>query len=82
MKVVDQAPKLSKRERAVLEALARGLVFKEVACLLDLSVRTIETYRRRAMQKCALQSRQDLIAFAVKHGWLDDIIRRESNRVR
>ena len=71
-------PTLSARERAVLEAIARGLVFKDIACLLDLSVRTIETYRRRAMKKCALRSRQEVIAFAVKHGWLDDIVREGS----
>jgi DNA-binding NarL/FixJ family response regulator len=61
---------LSKREAEVLRLLARGLAGKEAADLLDLSPRTLETYKARAMQKLQLRSRADLMRFANHSGWL------------
>lgn len=61
---------LSKRELEVLQLLARGVPGKEAADALELSPRTLETYRARAMHKLQLRSRVDLMRFAVHSGWL------------
>jgi DNA-binding NarL/FixJ family response regulator len=61
---------LSKRELEVLKMLARGLPGKEIADALELSPRTLETYRARAMHKLQLRSRVDLMRFALHSGWL------------
>ena len=61
---------LSDREAEVSRLLAQGLTMKEVAQQLNLSPRTLETYRARAMEKLGLKSRADLIRFAMKRGWL------------
>jgi len=61
---------LSDREAEVSRLLAQGLTMKEVAQQLNLSPRTLETYRARAMEKLKLKSRADLIRYAMKRGWL------------
>jgi DNA-binding NarL/FixJ family response regulator len=61
---------LSKREREVLQFLALGYTNQEIAEKLFLSVKTIETYRARLMEKLQLPSRAELVRFALKHGLL------------
>lgn len=63
---------LSPRETAVLRRLARGHAVKQVAATLDLSARTVETYKNRAMEKLGLASRADLVRHAMQQGWLDE----------
>ena len=62
---------LSAREAEVARFLAQGLTMKEIAQQLNLSPRTLESYRARAMEKLALTSRADLIRYAIKRGWSD-----------
>jgi DNA-binding NarL/FixJ family response regulator len=66
------APLLTRRESAVMRLVARGLTAKEVASSLGISPRTLETYKARAMSKLELQTRADLIRYALRSGWLDD----------
>jgi DNA-binding NarL/FixJ family response regulator len=63
---------LSEREAEVLRMLGQGRALKEVAATLDVSVRTVETYRARAMEKLGLTSRADVVRYAMQRGWLDD----------
>ena len=43
-----------------------------IAARLDLSIKTVETYRARAMEKLGLHSRAELVRYAVQQGWLQD----------
>ncbi|HEX3777841.1 MAG TPA: response regulator transcription factor [Polyangiaceae bacterium] len=61
--------RLSEREAEVARLVAQGLTMKEIAQNLNLSPRTLETYRARAMEKLHLKSRADLVRFAVSCGW-------------
>jgi len=61
---------LSEREAEVMRLLAHGLTMKEIAQQLEVSPRTLETYRARAMDKLSLKSRADLVRFALRCGWL------------
>jgi DNA-binding NarL/FixJ family response regulator len=65
-----QAPKLSEREAEVLRLIARGHTHKEIAALLNVSARTVETYRLRAMEKLGLRDRVAVIRYAAERGWL------------
>ncbi len=60
--------RLSKREAEVLLLLAQGHTNQQIADELDLSVKTIETYRARIGDKLGLRSRADFIRFAVELG--------------
>jgi DNA-binding NarL/FixJ family response regulator len=53
---------LSGREREVLELLARGYLYKEIAELLKISVPTVNTYIRRVYEKLHVRSRAQAVA--------------------
>jgi DNA-binding CsgD family transcriptional regulator len=59
---------LSDREREVLQMIAEGHSNKEVAHLLNISLRTVETHRAHILQKLDLHSIPELILFAVRKG--------------
>lgn len=63
---------LTDREASVLKYLARGLTTKEIAAKLELSAKTVETYKFRAAEKLDLNSRADIVRFASTQGWLED----------
>lgn len=61
---------LSPREREVLRLVAKGRTNKEIAEGLSLSVRTVERHRSSIMTKIGLQNRAELVAYAVRQGFL------------
>jgi DNA-binding CsgD family transcriptional regulator len=61
---------LSNREGQVLRQLAWGATHQEVADVLHLSVKTVETHKANAARKLHLRTRQELVRYAVAHGWL------------
>jgi two-component system response regulator NreC len=61
---------LSDRERTVLARLAEGHTNQAIAEQLDLSVKTIESYRARLLRKLGLRSRADIVRYAVETGLL------------
>ena len=67
-----QADPLSDREREVLHLLALGHTNQEIAKELFISVRTAETHRAHIMQKLALQSRAELVRYAIAQGLLEE----------
>jgi len=64
---------LSDREGQVLRFLAQGYALKQIAAILDVSARTVETYRARAMEKLGLRNRSDIVRYALQRGWLSDV---------
>lgn len=61
---------LSERERAVLRLVALGNTNQDIAAQLSLSVKTVETYRARGMEKLKLSSRAALVRYAIQEGWM------------
>jgi DNA-binding NarL/FixJ family response regulator len=61
---------LSERESEVLRLIAQGHAIKEIAGTLDVSARTVETYKERAMEKLELKSRAEIVRYALRRGWL------------
>jgi len=59
---------LSDREREVLQLATEGRTSLEIATLLSLSPKTVETYRSRIMTKLDLDSLPALVKFAIQHG--------------
>jgi two-component system response regulator NreC len=62
---------LSDREREVLRLLALGHTNQEIATMLYISVRTAETHRAHIMQKLRLQTRAELVRYALSQGLLE-----------
>ncbi|MCS7038996.1 MAG: response regulator transcription factor [Anaerolineae bacterium] len=63
---------LSERERQVLRLVALGYRNSEIAEMLCLSVKTVETYKTRLMEKLGLRSRAALVRFALEAGVLEE----------
>jgi two-component system response regulator NreC len=63
---------LSEREGEVLRLLALGHTNQEIAQQLFISVRTAETHRAHIMQKLRLQSRAELVRYALDQGLLEE----------
>ena len=61
---------LSEREQEVMRYVAHGYSNKEIATKLDVSIKTVETYRYRAGEKLGLTSRAELVRYAIGQGWL------------
>lgn len=62
--------RLSGREREVLSLIAQGHTNQAVAERLEVSVKTIESYRSRLMDKLSLKNRAELTRFAIEQGLL------------
>ena len=58
---------LSPREEMVLNCLAKGLTYKQIADQLDISIDTIRTYLRRIYEKLHVQSRTEAVAKYLSH---------------
>jgi DNA-binding NarL/FixJ family response regulator len=61
---------LSGREGDVLRLVASGHSNKAISTRLNISIKTVETYRARAMEKLGLRSRVELVRYAADQGWL------------
>ena len=63
---------LSEREVEVLRLTASGHSNKAMAGELRIGLKTVETYKARAMEKLGFQTRVELVRYAVSKGWLSD----------
>ncbi len=59
---------LSPRELEIFLLLAAARSVSEIAAQLELSVKTVSTYRTRVLEKMALRSNAELMQYAVRHG--------------
>ena len=62
---------LTGRERQVLQLIAEGKTTKEVAVILDVSVKTAETHRTNLMEKLDIHSAAGLVRYAVRRGLIE-----------
>jgi two-component system response regulator NreC len=69
--VQPAAEPLSEREVQVLRLVARGYTSEEIADRLAIGVRTVKTYKTRAMDKLGVSGRTALVGYALEHGLLD-----------
>lgn len=58
---------LSDREREVLRYLALGHTNQEIAELIHVSIKTVETYKSRLMEKLEMRKRAELVRYAIDH---------------
>jgi DNA-binding NarL/FixJ family response regulator len=62
-----KVPKLSPREREVVQLVSEGKASKEVAAILHVTLATAETHRSNIMQKLKLHSIAELVLYAVRN---------------
>lgn len=66
----DLSPDLTERELQVLRHVALGRSIKEIAAALNISTKTVDTYRTRANLKLNLRTRPDIVQYAIQSGWM------------
>lgn len=64
--------RLTPREEEVLREVAWGRSSKEIAGILSISTKTVESYKATALEKLKLRSRTDIVRYAIARGWLSD----------
>lgn len=69
----DLLGQLSPREREIFSLVAQGFTNQQIADQLGISIKSVETYRARVMEKLGLRSRADLVQFALSCGVLTSI---------
>ncbi|WP_102049379.1 response regulator transcription factor [Oceanospirillum beijerinckii] len=69
--VPDNTATLTPREATVLKHLAEGQSNKEIARVLDISVRTVETHRQNIKQKLNIHTAAGLARYAIENGLVD-----------
>lgn len=62
---------LSAREREIVQLLAEGKSTKEVATVLNISVKTAETHRSNIMRKCGFSSLAELVRYAIRNRMIE-----------
>ncbi|MGE5263872.1 MAG: response regulator [Acidobacteriota bacterium] len=67
----DSFDGLTDREREVLQLIAEGHTNKEIADLLNLSVRTVQNHRAHIMEKLGMHDRGELIKYAIQKGIIE-----------
>lgn len=63
---------LSPREAEVFRLIALGYANKEIASRMAISVKTVETYKTRLMEKLGLHSRAEIVRYALEQGCFQD----------
>ena len=63
--------RLSDRETSVVRLVAEGRTNKEIGRMLNISLKTVETYRAAAMRKLHLSSFAGLVRYAVRNGLIE-----------
>jgi two-component system, NarL family, response regulator LiaR len=64
----DAAPRLSRRERQVVQLVAQGKSTKQIAKLLEISAKTAEFHRGRVMDKLNIHDTAGLVRYAIREG--------------
>lgn len=62
---------ISSREREIVQLLAEGNSNKDIAQLLNLSIKTVETHRSNIMHKLGLKNITDLVLYAVRNHFIE-----------
>ncbi|WP_159804156.1 helix-turn-helix transcriptional regulator [Litoreibacter roseus] len=68
--IPDGLQDLSERETTVLLSIAQGLSLKQIAFDMGLSVKTVDTYKARAMKKLELSDRAAIFSYVQQHNLL------------
>ena len=66
----DHSKDLTSRQREILQLIAEGKTTKDMAQLLTLSVKTIETHRTELMSRLDIHDVAGLVRYAIRRGWV------------
>lgn len=62
---------LTPRQREILQLVAEGKTTKQIAAVLDVSIKTVESHRAQLMERLDIRDVAGLVRFAIRHGVAD-----------
>jgi DNA-binding NarL/FixJ family response regulator len=65
---------LSEREFEVMRKIASGKTLTQISQELNLSIKTVSTYRSRILEKMKFRDNADITQYALRHGLLSDAV--------
>lgn len=68
----DQSIQLSQREKEVLKYIALGYTQKEISTELFISIKTVDTYKKRVMDKIGSKKKSALVRYALKNNIINN----------
>jgi DNA-binding NarL/FixJ family response regulator len=66
-----EQPELTPREQEVVKLIAEAHTNKEIAGILHLSEKTVESHRANVLQKLGMRDRVELVRYAIRHGLVE-----------
>jgi DNA-binding NarL/FixJ family response regulator len=60
---------LTEREKEILRLIALGFSIREAAARIGITKKSAETYKARASSKLSIESRQQIVQYAITQGW-------------
>lgn len=66
-KSLSRPKELSDRQREILQMLAEGQSMKEIAFVLQISIRTVRFHKYRVMEELGIRTNSELVQYAIKH---------------
>jgi DNA-binding NarL/FixJ family response regulator len=63
---------LTGRESEALRYIALGYSNTEIAEKMDISVKTVEAHKAKALKKLNMESRKDIVRYAILQGWMQE----------
>ncbi|MBI4655762.1 MAG: response regulator transcription factor [Elusimicrobia bacterium] len=73
IKAHGEEKKLSEREKEVVNLVVKGLTNKEISTKLNISIKTVETYRLRITNKLKIYNKGELLKYAIKEGMFNPL---------
>jgi DNA-binding NarL/FixJ family response regulator len=64
---------LTTRQREVLQMLAEGKSMKEIASILELTLRTVQFHKYRIMELLEIKTNAELVQYAMRHGMIPSV---------
>jgi DNA-binding NarL/FixJ family response regulator len=68
----DPLAGITNRQREILQMVAEGKSTKEIATVLDVSIKTVETHRARLMERLDIHDVAGLVRFAIRAGLIPE----------
>jgi DNA-binding NarL/FixJ family response regulator len=72
-KSLSRPKQLSDRQREILQMLAEGRSMKEIAFILQISLRTVRFHKYRVMEELGIRTNSELVQYAIKHSIISPI---------
>jgi DNA-binding NarL/FixJ family response regulator len=66
-----EQPELTPREQEIVKLIAEAHTNKEIASILHLSEKTVESHRANVLQKLGMRDRVELVRYAIRHGLVE-----------